>query len=147
MPHAFVSTELFIPVDHGAFHCPRRGLCLHLDKSNDTPQLKHQRVSIRNPSMGSGRMFIDLSDTREGQLNCIDLSRRSERQLDSVPCRRRPVHDGSSGSEEMNDNLDSLLVSKIQKHRQKINYISNRDLVRLYEASSFPSPSFDSVKS
>jgi hypothetical protein len=79
-------------------------------------------------------MFTDLADAREGQFNRNCPSRKSERQLCSVPCRQRPAHDGSSGSEEMNDNLDSLLVSKFQKHRYKINYISNRDLVRLYEA-------------
>ena len=84
--------------------------------------------------MGSARIFIDLSDTREGQFNRNYLLRKNERQLCSLHCRRRPVHDGSSESEEMNDNLDSLLVSKFQKHRYKINYISNRDLVRLYEA-------------
>lgn len=51
--------------------------------------------------------------------------------------RYRPVRSGSSESEEMNDNLDRLLLPKFRKHRYRINYMSNRDLLRLYETRSF----------
>ena len=47
------------------------------------------------------------------------------------------MRSGTSESEEMNDTLDVFLLSNFKKHRYTINYISNRDLLRLYEARSF----------
>ena len=88
---------------------------------------------LRGNARGSQRC------SRRSVPSSVSFESESERQRCFVSCRRRRLHDGSSGSEEMNDHLDSLLVSKFQKHLYKINYISNQDLVRLYEACSFSS--------
>ncbi|CAF1094819.1 unnamed protein product [Rotaria sordida] len=45
--------------------------------------------------------------------------------------RYRPLRSGSSESEDLNDNLDTLLIPNFRKHHYRINYISNRDLIRL----------------
>lgn len=56
--------------------------------------------------------------------------------------RHRPLRSGSSESEEMNDSLDRLLISNFQRNQFTINYMSKRDLHRLYEALSFLSSPF-----
>ena len=77
---------------------------------------------------------IDIKDIREGlSMNC-----EGKRPLVCIDdFRSRLMRSETSGSEEMNDSLDILLLSNFKKNRYRINYISNRDLLRLYEARSF----------
>ncbi|CAF2471855.1 unnamed protein product [Rotaria sp. Silwood2] len=56
---------------------------------------------------------------------------KSHHQYRRCSRRYRQLPSGSSESEDMNDNLDKLLISNFRRHRYKINYMSNRDLIRL----------------
>lgn len=55
-------------------------------------------------------------------------------------CRSRMMRSETSESEEMNETLDILLLPNFKKHRYKINYMSNRELLRLYAANIFLFP-------
>ncbi|CAF4050629.1 unnamed protein product [Rotaria sp. Silwood2] len=69
-------------------------------------------------------LMNSLNDGESG--NGMDSTRNQKRRS-----RYRQLPSGSSESEDMNDNLDKLLVSNFRRHRYKINYMSNRDLIRL----------------
>jgi hypothetical protein len=51
--------------------------------------------------------------------------------------RQYPLCSNTSESEDINDHVDDLLLSDFKKYRYKINYISNRDLFRLYDEEIF----------
>jgi hypothetical protein len=98
-------------------------------------------MMIVNRKERKPKVNIDTDDVLKGQLvNEISFKLFS---LLFVCFRHRPLYSATSDSEDMNDNLDNLLVSNFERHHYKINYMSKRELLCLYEAGSFSFFLFD----
>ncbi|CAF1035557.1 unnamed protein product [Didymodactylos carnosus] len=80
-------------------------------------------ISVRRPRRRVRRLIRNGS-TDSGSEREYKVHRR-------YPRRRRNLRSGTSESEDMCDNVDRLLLSDFKKHRYKINYISNKDLLLL----------------
>lgn len=97
---------------------------LHLDVFNAVEANHHQA----NPN--ARELSIDAVVVREGR-SIHERWFQDENVSSRSFSRHRPLRSPTSESEDMNDNLDHLLLSNFQQHRYTINYISNRDLLRL----------------
>ena len=110
---------------------------LHLDVQDEI-DVRHQLMMKLNLILKIKIIRNDHKEIREG------LTMKIQRKVSffllfssSISFRSRFMRSETSESEEMNETLDVLLLSNFKKHRYTINYISNRDLLRLYEARAF----------
>lgn len=106
---------------------------LHLDVQDEI-EVRHRLTMKRNLILKIKIIRNDHKENHEG------LTMKIKRKLffsSSISFRSRFMRSETSESEEMNETLDVLLLSNFKKHHFTINYISNRDLLRLYEARAF----------